>query len=385
MIVHHKNTILRRRFEAHSEYTMSEKLDMRFQTYCGSVLGISLPALMSNSSLRTISGGMLAYMKQAMQLCDFGNTYEDMRKCFSQGSPKKLDETDMSAFDKLVDILDKHFERFSGGVFQLKVRKGGKVREFPMGIQIIFSLEDGGTTLWSDSLNLPLYICFVPQGSLRLMSDEAVQDRVRSEIQDEIERLSDEWDDARRSIDVGIRSEFEKRSVRKEIASVPKGPKAFQQMETELVRAGFDRMRTALLNLESRRVRRSRKNEATDSAVNASVAHSSLVNLFSSKSVNSSWVRCATPKELKSTTWWNDFKAAINDISSMPGVTVEYRSENGAKTFAQFQKVVKSCANRYKYDDYELQLEQDYSNDRIFISGGLASKLSWDEIIISFK
>lgn len=146
-----------------------------------------------------------------------------------------------------------------------------------------------------------------------------------------------------------------------------------------------DRMRTALLNLESRRVRRSRKNEATDAVVSASVVHRSLVNLFSSKSVNSSWVRCATPKELKSTTWWNDFKAVINDISSMPGVTVEYRSENGAKTFAQFQKVVKSCANRYKYDDYELQLEQDYSNDRIFISGGLASKLSWDEIIISFK
>lgn len=225
--------------EARSEYSLPEKLDMKFQTYCGSVLGISLPALLSNSSLRTISGGMLAYMEQAMQLCDFGNTYEDMRKCFSQGSPKKLDETDMSAFDKLVDILDRHFERFSGGVFQLKVRKGGKVREFPMSIQIMFSLEDGGTTLWSDSLNLPLYICFAPQGSLRLMSDEAVQDRVRSEIQDEIDRLSDEWDDARSSIDVDLRSEFEKRSVRKEIASIPKGPKVFQQMEMELVRAGF--------------------------------------------------------------------------------------------------------------------------------------------------
>ena len=47
MIIHHKNQSLRRRFEARSEYTMSEKLDMRLQTYCSSVLGISLSALMS--------------------------------------------------------------------------------------------------------------------------------------------------------------------------------------------------------------------------------------------------------------------------------------------------------------------------------------------------
>lgn len=158
--------------------------------------------------------------------------------------------------------------------------------------------------------------------------------------------------------------------------------KMLDEDEREALDAIWSSIREQRLN-ESRRRQVMRKNEASEAAQMASNVYYDLSGLFPQKSADSSWMKCAKLKELKSSAWWNSFKAAINDISSMPGVTIEYLSENNANTFAKFQKVVKSCANQYK-DDYELQLSQDYGNDRIFISGGIVTKLSWDEIIISF-
>ena len=83
MIIHHKNQSLRRRFEAHSEYTMTEKLDMRLQTYCSSVLGISLSALMSSSVTSSIAREFLSYMERILDICDLGDTCESARRYLS--------------------------------------------------------------------------------------------------------------------------------------------------------------------------------------------------------------------------------------------------------------------------------------------------------------
>jgi len=216
MIVHHKNTSLRRRFEAHSEYNMSEKLDMRFQTYCSSVLGISLAALMSSSVISSIAGGFISYMKRMLDICDLGDTCESARRYLSVANIRGFVSGDSSEGESLfratVGNLNRHFARLSGGVLHVGGGRNSQLGLYPTHVFLSVALNnDSGTTLWADSITIPLNLCFEERGPLKLRSDAQMESLIRDTIQEEINRVSDEWDDARYEISRDLRSEFEGR------------------------------------------------------------------------------------------------------------------------------------------------------------------------------
>ena len=219
MILHNKKTSLRRRFEAHSEYTMSEKLDMRFQTYCSSVLGISLSALMSSSVTSSITRGFLSYMERILDICDLGDTCESARRYLSVANIRGFVSGDSSEGESLfratVDNLNRHFGRLSGGVLHVGGGRNSQLGFYPTHVFLsVFLNNDNETTVWADSITIPLDLCFEERGPLKLRSEAQLETLIRDTIQEEIDRVSDEWDDARYEISRDMRSEFERRKCR---------------------------------------------------------------------------------------------------------------------------------------------------------------------------
>ena len=219
MILHNKNTRLRRRFEARSEYTMSEKLDMRLQTYCSSVLGISLPALMSSSVISSITRGFLSYMERILDICDLGDTCESARRYLSVANIRGFVSDDSSEGESLfratVDNLNRHFGRLSGGVLHVGGGRNSQLGFYPTHVFLSVNLNnDNGTTVWSDSITIPLDLCFEERGPLKLRSEDQLESLIRDTLQEEIDRVSNEWDDARYEISRDMRSEFERRKCR---------------------------------------------------------------------------------------------------------------------------------------------------------------------------
>ena len=219
MILHNKKTSLRRRFEAHSEYTMSEKLDMRFQTYCSSVLGISLNAILSSSVTSSIARGFLSYMERMLDICDLGDTCESARRYLSVSNIRGFVSGDSSEGESLfratVDNLNRHFGRLSGGVLHVGGGRNSQLGFYPTRVFLsVFLNNDNGTTVWADSITIPLDLCFEERGPLKLRSEAQLETLIRDTIQEEIDRVSDEWDDARYEISRDMRSEFERRKCR---------------------------------------------------------------------------------------------------------------------------------------------------------------------------
>lgn len=219
MIIHHKNQSLRRRFEARSEYTMTEKLDMRLQTYCSSVLGISLSALMSSSVTSSIARGFLSYMERILDICDLGDTCESARRYLSVSNIRGFVSGDSSEGESLfratVDNLNRHFARLSGGVLHVGGGRNSQLGFYPTHVFLSVNLNnDNGTTVWSDSITIPLDLCFEERGPLKLRSEDQLESLIRDTLQEEIDRVSDEWDDARYEISRDMRSEFERRKCR---------------------------------------------------------------------------------------------------------------------------------------------------------------------------
>lgn len=219
MIIHHKNQSLRRRFEARSEYTMTEKLDMRLQTYCSSVLGISLSALMSSSVITSIAGGFISYMERILDICDLGDTCESARRYLSVANIRGFVSGDSSEGESLfratVDNLNRHFARLSGGVLHVGGGRNSQLGFYPTHVFLSVNLNnDNGTTVWSDSITIPLDLCFEERGPLKLRSEDQLESLIRDTLQEEIDRVSDEWDDARYEISRDMRSEFERRKCR---------------------------------------------------------------------------------------------------------------------------------------------------------------------------
>ena len=219
MILHNKKTSLRRRFESRSEYTMTEKLDMRFQTYCSSVLGLSLNAIMSSSVITSITRGFLSYMERILDICDLGDTCESARRYMSVANIRGFISGDSSEGESLfrdtVGILTRHFARLSGGAFQVRGGRNSKLGMYPTNISLSVNLNnDEGTTVWADSISIPLDLCFEERGPLKLRSEAQLETLIRDTIQEEITRVSDEWDDARYEISRDLRSEFERRKCR---------------------------------------------------------------------------------------------------------------------------------------------------------------------------
>lgn len=219
MILHNKNTRLRRRFEARSEYTMTEKLDMRLQTYCSSVLGISLPALMSSSVTSSIARGFLSYMERILDICDLGDTCESARRYLSVSNIRGFISDDSSEGESLfratVDNLNRHFARLSGGVLHVGGGRNSQLGFYPTHVFLSVNLNnDNGTTVWSDSITIPLDLCFEERGPLKLRSEDQLESLIRDTLQEEIDRVSDAWDDARYEISRDMRSEFERRKCK---------------------------------------------------------------------------------------------------------------------------------------------------------------------------
>lgn len=219
MILHHKNQSLRRRFESRSEYTMTEKLDMRFQTYCSSVLGISLSALMSSSVTSSIAGGFLSYMERILDICDLGDTCESARRYLSVSNIRGFVSGDSSEGESLfratVGNLNRHFARLSGGVLNVGGGRNSQLGFYPTHVFLSVNLNnDNGTTVWSDSITIPLSLCFEERGPLKLRSEDQLESLIRDTLQEEIDRMSDAWDDARYEISRDMRSEFERRKCR---------------------------------------------------------------------------------------------------------------------------------------------------------------------------
>lgn len=219
MILHNKKTSLRRRFEARSEYTMSEKLDMRLQTYCSAVLGISLPALMSSSVITSISRGFISYMERILDICDLGDTCESARRYLSVANVRGFVSGDSSEGESLfratVDNLNRHFARLSGGGLHVGGGRNSQLGFYPTHVFLSVNLNnDNRITVWSDSITIPLDLCFEERGPLKLRSEAQLESLIRDTIQEEIDRVSDEWDDARHEISRDMRSEFERRKCR---------------------------------------------------------------------------------------------------------------------------------------------------------------------------
>lgn len=207
------------RFEARSEYTMSEKLDMRLQTYCSSVLGISLAALMSSSVTSSIAGGFISYMERILDICDLGDTCESARRYLSVSNIRGFVSGDSSEGESLfratVDNLNRHFARLSGGVLNVGGGRNSQLGFFPTHVFLSVNLNnDNGTTVWSDSITIPLSLCFEERGPLKLRSEDQLESLIQDTLQEEIDRMSDEWDDARYEISRDMRSEFERRKCR---------------------------------------------------------------------------------------------------------------------------------------------------------------------------
>lgn len=207
------------RFEARSEYTMSEKLDMRLQTYCSSVLGISLAALMSSSVTSSIAGGFISYMERILDICDLGDTCESARRYLSVSNIRGFVSGDSSEGESLfratVGNLNRHFARLSGGVLNVGGGRNSQLGFFPTHVFLSVNLNnDNGTTVWSDSITIPLSLCFEERGPLKLRSEDQLESLIRDTLQEEIDRMSDEWDDARYEISRDMRSEFERRKCR---------------------------------------------------------------------------------------------------------------------------------------------------------------------------
>ena len=209
----------KRRFEAHSEYTMSEKLDMRLQTYCSSVLGISLSALMSSSVTSSIARGFLSYMERILDICDLGDTCESARRYLSVANIRGFVSGDSSEGESLfratVDNLNRHFGRLSGSVLHVGGGRNSQLGFYPTHVFLSVNLNnDNGTTVWSDNITIPLSLCFEERGPLKLRSEDQLESLIRDTIQEEIDRVSDAWDDARYEISRDMRSEFERRKCR---------------------------------------------------------------------------------------------------------------------------------------------------------------------------
>ena len=209
----------KRRFESRSEYTMSEKLDMRLQTYCSSVLGISLSALMSSSVTSSITRGFLSYMERILDICDLGDTCESARRYLSVSNIRGFISGDSSEGESLfratVDNLNRQFGRLSGGVLHVGGGRNSQLGFYPTHVFLSVNLNnDNGTTVWSDNITVPLSLCFEERGPLKLRSEDQLESLIRDTIQEEIDRMSDEWDDARYEISRDMRSEFERRKCR---------------------------------------------------------------------------------------------------------------------------------------------------------------------------
>lgn len=209
----------KRRFESRSEYTMSEKLDMRFQTYCSSVLGISLNALMSSSVTSSIAGGFISYMERILDICDLGDTCESARRYLSVSNIRGFVSGDSSEGESLfratVDNLNRHFARLSGGVLNVGGGRNSQLGFYPTHVFLSVNLNnDNGTTVWSDNITIPLSLCFEERGPLKLRSEDQLESLIQDTLQEEIDRMSDEWDDARYEISRDMRSEFERRKCR---------------------------------------------------------------------------------------------------------------------------------------------------------------------------
>ena len=209
----------KRRFEARSEYTMTEKLDMRLQTYCSSVLGISLSALMSSSVTSSIARGFLSYMERILDICDLGDTCESARRYLSVSNVRGFVSGDSSEGESLfratVGNLNRHFARLSGGVLNVGGGRNSQLGFYPTHVFLSVNLNnDNGTTVWSDSITIPLSLCFEERGPLKLRSEDQLESLIRDTLQEEIDRMSDEWDDARYEISRDMRSEFERRKCR---------------------------------------------------------------------------------------------------------------------------------------------------------------------------
>lgn len=209
----------KRRFEARSEYTMTEKLDMRLQTYCSSVLGISLAALMSSSVTSSIAGEFISYMERILDICDLGDTCESARRYLSVSNIRGFVSGDSSEGESLfratVDNLNRHFARLSGGVLHVGGGRNSQLGFYPTHVFLSVNLNnDNGTTVWSDSITIPLSLCFEERGPLKLRSEDQLESLIRDTLQEEIDRMSDEWDDARYEISRDMRSEFERRKCR---------------------------------------------------------------------------------------------------------------------------------------------------------------------------
>lgn len=207
------------RFEARSEYTMSEKLDMRLQTYCSSVLGISLAALMSSSVTSSIAGGFISYMERILDICDLGDTCESARRYLSVSNIRGFVSGDSSEGESLfratVDNLNRHFARLSGGVLNVGGGRNSQLGFYPTHVFLSVNLNnDNGTTVWSDNITIPLSLCFEERGPLKLRSEDQLESLIQDTLQEEIDRMSDEWDDARYEISRDMRSEFERRKCR---------------------------------------------------------------------------------------------------------------------------------------------------------------------------
>lgn len=209
----------KRRFESRSEYTMTEKLDMRLQTYCSSVLGISLAALMSSSVTSSIAGGFISYMERILDICDLGDTCESARRYLSVSNIRGFVSGDSSEGESLfratVDNLNRHFARLSGGVLHVGGGRNSQLGFYPTHVFLSVNLNnDNGTTVWSDSITIPLSLCFEERGPLKLRSEDQLESLIRDTLQEEIDRMSDEWDDARYEISRDMRSEFERRKCK---------------------------------------------------------------------------------------------------------------------------------------------------------------------------
>lgn len=205
----------RQTLESSSSYSLSEKLDMRFMTYCDEVLGIHLSSIQSSSLRSSMAKALHDYMEQLMELCDLGNTYDALERVFATGNPKGFDEKNQDKYDRLVNTLKRHFSNLSGGVFEVHEARGGRVGHFPTDIRIEFGLDDGGTTLWTSSLRIPLTLCFPPFGQFRLLPEKLIADKINDWIVDEVQNLSDDWDRARRNIYSDIVEESNMKTRRK--------------------------------------------------------------------------------------------------------------------------------------------------------------------------
>lgn len=190
----------RQTLESSSSYSLSEKLDMRFMTYCDEVLGIHLSSIQSSSVRLSIAKALHDYMEQLMKICDIGNTYDALKRVFATGNPKGFDEKNRDKYERLVNTLKHHFRSLSGGVFEVHEARGGSTGHFPTDIRIEFGLEDNGQNLWVNSLRIPFTLCFSSSGQFRLLSGRSLEDKISECVADEVSAISDDWDKTRRDI-----------------------------------------------------------------------------------------------------------------------------------------------------------------------------------------